>query len=435
MSITNAMQTGVSGLLATSTRVGKISDNIANANTDGYKRVFADLVTMSTTSGPGSAGPQGVRAVHGADLETAGTLRQTSRATDLAISGDGFFTVSKNPNDPVESNYMLTRAGSFYPDADGNLQNAAGFYLAGYRVGPDGALGQVDRSGFGDLSTVTLGGAELAGRPTTEISLKGNLPSQETGVATPGDPFVSSTEFYSPLGEAQRLQFSWQPGANDNQWQLTISDDAGVDYGSVQVDFHDSGDFAGSPSLYSNATGLAAAPAGFAFDPATGQATITVDNGAVPQEITVSLGAPDTIGGMTQFSGDYSPPEIIGDGSASGSLVRMEIDQSGTMYGIYDNGNRAALFSIPVAQVTNPNGLVAADGNAYFLSRESGAFRMVEAGQGSAGSIASGALESSNVEIAQELTDLIQTQRAYSSNAKIVTTMDEMLDETMRLKR
>ncbi|MFT6533520.1 MAG: flagellar hook protein FlgE, partial [Limimaricola cinnabarinus] len=92
-------------------------------------------------------------------------------------------------------------------------------------------------------------------------------------------------------------------------------------------------------------------------------------------------------------------------------------------------------YNIPLAEVANPDGLLAADGNAYALSRSSGKFSLNQAGQGSAGTLTAGALESSNVEVAQELTDLIRTQRAYSSNAKIVTTVDEMLDETMRLKR
>jgi len=435
MGISSAMQTGVSGLRANSTAVEKISDNIANANTDGYKRRFAQMVTSTTTGTAAGAAPAGVSAVQGSDLLTQGALKTTAQPTDLAITGPGFFVVSKNPNDTVESNYMLTRAGSFMPDENGYLKNAAGYYLSGFPYGEDGTTGLVDRNSFGDLQTVNLSRVNMTGAATTGMNVKGNLPAQETGTATPASPFMFSAEFYSPLGAAERLQFSWQPETTPNQWSLTVADSAGVPYGSVMVDFHDSGALAGAPSLYSGITNLAPAPAGFAFDPATGVASLTVDNGAAPQVFEIDLGAPDSFSGMTQFAGDYTPPDIGSDGSSAGTLIRAEIDEKGDVYGVFDNGSRISLFTIPVADVINPNGMIAANGNAYLLSRNSGEFRLGTAGEGVIGVMVSGALEGSNVEIAQELTDLISTQRAYSSNAKIVTTVDEMLDETMRLKR
>lgn len=435
MSISSAMQTGVSGLKANSTAVGKISDNIANANTDGYRRVFAQMVTSTSTGDETGSNPAGVRAVQGTDMETAGSLRSTGQATDLAIEGEGFFVVSKNPNDPVESNYMLTRAGSFTADEEGNLVNAAGYYLAGFPYGEDGGMGAMDRTRFGDLSSVNVGDVAMEGQPTTSLSLDGNLPAQETGAATPGDPFVSSAVFYSPLGDSERLQFSWEPTATDNAWTLNIADEAGNGYGTVDVTFADSGPNAGAPLTYGNVTSTAAAPASFAFDTATGQATLQVDNGATPQEMTIDLGAPGTFTGMTQFAGDYTPTNVDADGAAAGQLERTEIGDDGTVYGVFDNGSRSALYSIPVAQVDNPAGMISANGNAYLLSRESGGMRLNSAGEGAAGRITAGALEGSNVEIAAELTDLIQTQRAYSTNAKIVTTVDEMMDETARIKR
>ncbi|RVV96863.1 flagellar hook protein FlgE [Mesobaculum littorinae] len=432
MSITNALNTGVSGLIANSTRVGKISDNIANASTVGYKRGFADLVTQ-TTGGQGTS--SGVRAVQGSEVANEGVLRTTTRSTDMAISGGGFFIVSKNPNDPVAANYMLTRAGAFSPDENGDLKNSAGYYLAGYPYGSDNTIGQVDRTQFDDLQTVNLNSGQMTGSASSEMDMAGNLPSQATGLAQPGDAFVSTGEFYSPLGAAQRLEFSWQPGVDPNQWTLTVNVEGGQPLGSVDVGFHDAGAFAGAPQAYANATNLAAAPAAFDFDPQTGIATITVDNGQQPQVLEVTIGAPDTFGGMTQFSGDYTAPEITADGAQTGTLVRTEIDEEGVLYGVFDNGNRKALYQIPVGEVTNPDGMLTAPGNAYQLTRSAGNLRISEAGAGTAGTIAANSLEGSNVEIAEELTDLIQTQRAYSSNAKIVTTVDEMLDETMRLKR
>ena len=379
--------------------------------------------------------PLGVRAVEGADIAKEGSLRPTSSATDLGIGGSGFFVVSKNPNDPVLANYTLTRAGAFLPDKDGNLRNAAGLYLAGFPYDSTGSLGAVNRTGFGDLETVNVGSFTLPGEATAAMSIMGNLPAQETGLATPGAPFISTAEYFTPLGAAEQLQFSWQPSATANQWDLEISDLSGTAYGTVTVDFNDSGALAGTPLAYSNITNTAPAPANFAFDPATGVATLTINNGATPQVIDLTIGAPDSHDGITQFAGDYSAPEYEADGFETGTLLRAEIDEKGDVYGIFDNGSRKLLYNVPLAEVTNANGLVAQDGNAYVLSRDSGSMQLNTASSGLTGTIVPKSLESSNVEVAQELTDLIQTQRAYSSNAKIITTVDEMLDETMRLKR
>lgn len=434
MSISNAMQTGVSGLLANSTAISNVSDNIANANTVGYRRSFSQMVT-STSGNFGSASSNSVRAVGVMDMSEGSDLNNTGSATDLAISGQGFFVVSRIPNDPNVGNYVLTRAGSFLPDAEGNLVNSAGYYLAGYAYGEDGSLGSIDQNSFADLTTVNVNTGLSTGAASSEMSISGNLPSQETGVVTPGDPFTSSAEFFSPLGEADRLQFSWQPTSTANQWSLTFSDSSGNAYGNVTVDFNDSGTNAGSPSLYSGVTNSATAPAAFAFDVSTGIVTLTIDNGAAPQTISLEIGAPNTFDGMTQFAGDYTSLDVNTNGSASGNLLGTEIDESGNIFGVYDNGNREPLFNIPLANVTNPVGLSASDGNVFELTRSSGAAQLGAAGTGSVGGITAGVLENSNVEIAQELTDLIRIQRAYSSNAKIITTVDEMLDETTRLKR
>ena len=434
MSISSALQTAVSGLFANSTAVGKISENIANANTDGYKRRFAQMVTTTAAGGNGDA-PSGVSAVVGSSLTLGGALSPTGSATDMAINGNGFFIVSAAPNDPVQSHYMLTRAGSFVPDGNGNLVNSAGYYLAGYQYDAGGSLGQIDRSSFSGMKTVNINNAQIDPAPTTKAVPHGNLPSQETGKTPPGAPFSSSTEYFDSLGASGRLQFSWQPNATPNQWTLTVSDDSGVTYGNVTVDFNDSGANAGTPSLYSNINNLAPPPAAFAFNAATGTATLTLNNGAVPQTIDIALGTPGTSDGMTQFAGDFTPQTFDKDGSSVGNLTRVEIDESGNLNGVFDNGMRKALYQIPVGTVANPDGMIAADGNAYKLSRNSGVYSNFVANTGPVGGIASHALEGSNVDIAQELSDLIRTQRAYSTNAKVVTTMDDMLSETTQLKR
>ncbi|KAA9009971.1 flagellar hook protein FlgE [Histidinibacterium aquaticum] len=429
MSILGAMKTGVSGLQANSKAVGTISENIANANTDGYRRSFSQMVT-STSSNPDSMA--GVLAAQRTDMATPGSMRPTGSPTDLALEGEGFFVVSSRPNDPVATNYVLTRAGSFLPDENGNLKNSAGYYLAGFPTDGDGNTGGIDRTGFGDLDTVNITDRSIPGAPTSALSLSGNLPSQETGLATPGDPFVSSAEYFTPLGASERLELVWQPGGvgAENEWTLTVSGPDGTYMGDITATFADSGPSAGAPIAYAGTAGP-----NFAFDPLTGQATLQINNGTTPQTLTLDLGAPGTYDGMTQFAGDYTPPVIKRDGSEAGQLTRVEIDEAGTVFGFFDNGQRMPLYSVPVAQVANPEGLVAGNGNAYKLSRSSGSMTLGIGGEGGAGGVYSGALEGSNVDIAEELTDLIATQRAYSTNAKVVTTADEMLDETTRIKR
>ena len=433
MSISSALQTGVSGLKANSKQVGSISENIANSNTVGYRRGFSHMVT-TTASGGNGEGVLSVGAVDQLDIETAGGLISTNSATDLAIGGSGFFAVSLNPNETVATNYLLTRAGSFLPDENGDLRNAAGYYLAGFPYGLDGTIGSVDRSSFEQMSTVNIGNFNISADVTTQVEAFGNLPSQDTGVTTPGAPFGTSSEYFTPLGASERLNFSWSPTTTANTWDLEIIGHDGNSLGTLTVEFNDSGAEAGSPLAYTGATSTATAPAAFAFDAATGVATLTLDNGTVPQTLELNLGAPNTFEGVTQFAGDFSLA-FDRDGSSVGELVRSEISEDGVLFGIFDNGLRRALFEIPVTDVANPSGLIEAKGNAYRLSGDTGTFTAFQANSTTVGSINAGALEASNVDIAQEMTELIKAQRAFSTNAKVITTVDDLMDETTRLKR
>ncbi|WP_238372802.1 flagellar hook protein FlgE [Heliomarina baculiformis] len=430
MGISDAMQSGVSGLLANSTAVGQISANIANANTDGYRRSFSQMVTTATPNG--SVG--GVNAVARSEIDTDGTTRSTGVASDLAISGNGFFVVSRSPNETVSTNFAFTRAGSFSADEEGNLVNAAGLFLSGFAYDSNGNLGSVDRSNFRDLTTVNVASATIKGEASTTVGISGNLPAQQTGASSTGQAFVSSQDYYTALGAVEQMEFQWTPSTTANEWNLQISA-KGSPMGSVDVTFNDSGAAAGTPASFTNITSLATAPAAFSFDAATGVASLTIDNGTTPQTIDISIGAPGSTDGMTQFAGDYTPVDADVDGFETGQLVRFEIDESGDLYGVFDNSARRLLYNIPLAEVPNPNGLQQVNGNAYITTQSSGAFNLGFANTGSIGSIATGALESSNVELAEELTQLIRTQQAYSSNATIITTADEMMDETTRLKR
>ncbi|WP_374434208.1 flagellar hook protein FlgE [Tabrizicola sp.] len=430
MSILNAMQAGVSGLKANATAVAMIGENIANTSTIGYKRTFAQMVTVS------SGDAAGVRAKDGTTVEQAGATQMTQRATDLAIEGAGFFVVSRRPNDPSPANYLLTRAGSFTVDADGNLVNSAGYYLAGYAYGLDGTVGPVDRRSYGSLRTINLSGVELTAAASSTASISGNLPAVATGTGTAQGPFVSTLSYYTALGAEKQLALTWTPSALvDNQWTLQVADRSGVVYGEAVVDFFSSGATPAAPSSYSGTAdpGLVP-PAAFAID-ADGNIALTIDDAADPQTLTISLGAVGSYDGVTQFAGDYEPQKVTVDGSEVSSLSSTEIDEAGTVWALFENGVRRPLYELPVATVLNSEGLEAVTGNAYRLTLQSGDLMLDVAGNLSAGNILSGTLESSNVDLAQEMTDLIMVQRAYSSNAKIVTTADELLQEANNLKR
>ncbi|KZY53075.1 flagellar hook protein FlgE [Sulfitobacter sp. KE29] len=422
MSITSALQIGVSGLQANSSRVQNISSNIANANTVGYRRTFSEFVTQNTGSTQA-----GVLTDVRADISANGNIMGTGRSTDLAVQGDGFFVVSRNPNDPVESNYYLTRAGSFTPDQDGNLRNSAGYFLSGFPTDASGATGSVSSTSYNDLSTVNVASYQVQGTPSTRVGVSGNVPAQETGAGTTGTAFESTLRYVNQLGGSDALNLSWTPGATANEWTVNISDEAGNNYGDAMVNFTDSGVNAGSPASYT--------PGTLPIDPATGVVTLQINNGGTPQPLEIDFGAPGTFEGMTQFSGDYTPPAFSDDGTETGSLERAEMSDSGILYGVFDNGQRRALFQVPLANVANPDQMRSVDGNAYVATRDSGAVSIGNPMLNGLGSINSGALEGSNVDIAEELTDLIQTQRAYSSSAKIITTSDEMLSETLSIKR
>ncbi|KZZ02792.1 flagellar hook protein, partial [Sulfitobacter sp. HI0076] len=341
--------------------------------------------------------------------------------------GDGFFVVSRNPNDPVESNYYMTRAGSFTPDQDGNLRNSAGYFLSGFPTDAAGATGSVSSTSYNDLSTVNVASYQVQGTPSARVGVSGNVPAQETGAGSTGTAFESTLRYVNQLGGSDALTLSWAPGTTANEWTVSISDEAGNSYGDATVNFTDSGVNAGSPESYT--------PGTLPIDPATGVVTLQINNGGTPQPLEIDFGAPGTFEGMTQFSGDYTPPAFADDGTETGSLERAEMSDSGILYGVFDNGQRRALFQVPLANVANPDQMRSVDGNAYVATRDSGAVSIGNPMLNGLGSINSGALEGSNVDIAQELTDLIQTQRAYSSSAKIITTSDEMLSETLSIKR
>jgi flagellar hook protein FlgE len=175
----------------------------------------------------------------------------------------------------------------------------------------------------------------------------------------------------------------------------------------------------------------ATASGGVSYDAATGKLSMTLEHGPV----SIFIGRPDDSAGITQLAGPYSPTAVTKDGAPLGDLASVEIDENGFLQAVYDTGLRRTLYQIPVGDVPNMNGLTALDGQAFSVSSSSGSLYLWDAGSGPVGTVSGYSLMESATDIAAELTDLIETQRAYSSNAKIVQTVDEMLQETTNLKR
>jgi flagellar hook protein FlgE len=428
MSILGAMYAAVSGLGAQSTKLGAISDNIANTSTTGYKRVeveFASLVTEQVSQRSYSAG--GVAGNVRRRVDAQGILQATGSSTDIAINGDGFFVVSDAQNaNPQQDLTTLTRAGSFTTDDQGFLRNAAGYYLMGFALNPDGTTVNPNpaRDALTDVEPVNVAGINFTGAPTTEITFAGNLPAQLAN-GTPGAPISTQIQYFTELGNSGTLTLQWTPSSDGvaNHWNLQIFDsETGGGTTAIYdqiVTFNDTGPNAGSPSSIPGVAG--------------GVLPLTVNGGL--QALDLDIGDVDDASGVTQFAGEYVPTKINKNGALFGVVSRVEISEDGIITAIFNNGVRRPIYQIPIAVVQNPNGLTARDGTAFDQSRDSGALYLWDAGVGPAGKTAGNSLERSNVDIAQELTAMIETQRTYSTNAKVVQTSDEMLEELTRLKR
>ena len=248
-----------------------------------------------------------------------------------------------------------------------------------------------------------------------------------------------TVEYFDNLGASQTLAMSFTPtvaapGApQTNTWTMDITDQAtGLSAGTFEIVFGDVPPNAGAPASVTQ-TVPGTAPLSTAYNGATGEITLNLPN----QAITIGIGS-TTPGGeqhLSQLSSTFSPVGVTKDGNPAGTFTGVSVDEKGMMYASYSSGFSKVIYQIPVADVPNPNGLKVLDNQAFSLSRAAGSMFLWDAGSGPTGGIEGFAREQSTTDIANELTQLIQTQRAYSSNAKIIQTVDEMLQETTNLKR
>ena len=458
MSINSAMLAGASGMRANSSALAAISDNIANVNTVGYKRLRSDFVSLlnsqnrQTTYNAG-----GVMGKSTPLMSEQGSAVASSVATHLAVSGNGFFVVRGRSDDATARDpYYYTRAGQFTPDADGYLQNTAGYFLQGWPVDSTGAV-TANPTDLNALEPIRVSGIAGGAEATARLSLSANLQSSQTlssavvsatydatdsannmasGAVTPD--FQVPIQVYDSQGGLHTLTMSFLK-AGPNLWHTEVHMPAGdvAAGGSALVDgqlatgivaFTPFGqiDQANSTLPSTLSIGLAGANAGPEWDPSLGLAA---------QTIQLDMGGPGSPGGLT----NYDSPSQLGtsqvDGTPFGSLASVDVDDDGFVTAIFTNGLTRRIYQVPLATFGNVDGLIPEHGGVYRLGPGAGALSMRGAGIGGAGNIKARALESSTVDLAEEFSNLIMTQRAYSASSKIITTADEMLDELIRLKR
>ena len=433
MTISSSLNAGVSGLNANASRLATISDNIANASTFGYKRAVTDFGSLVSVSGSGQYSAGGVRSTTTRLVDQQASFATTDNPTDIAVRGRGMIPVTKRPdpnNDNAISQMMLTTTGSFRLDEEGYLVSPNGLALMGWKADSDGTIPELPRDSGASLEPVKVNTTQFAADPTTGVDLKVNLPATDTESTASGDPRNLSVEFFGTLGSTESLSFEFTPtipaAGSSNEWTMVVTDSAsgGAVVGEYVLTFND--DRADGGTLAS-----VTMVSGGAYDAATGSVVVTTGHGP----IELNIGEIDDPEGMSQLSDTFAPVVIAKDGSPVSNMVSVEIDANGYVRALYDSGISRTIYQVPLVDLPNPNGMVAMDYQTYLPSYESGPYFLWDAGDGPTGEIVSYAREESATDVAAELTSMIQTQRSYSTNAKVIQTVDEMLQETTNIKR
>lgn len=418
MSLYGVLRTGVSGMNAQSTKLGTIGDNIANTGTTGYKAAstaFSALILDSSKTAYNS-GAVATQVRH--SVSTQGSLSYTTSATDLAVQGDGFIMVADPDGQPY-----LTRAGSFITDASsGNLVNAGGYTLLGYKL-DDGNPSAV-LNGVGNLSPVNVTSRNLQAVPSTSGDFTVNLPANEPVNAgdLPSDNLATSTYTvkssivaYDNIGNAVTLDvYMSKTVASPATWEVSVFNQAD-----------------------------AASDGGFPYaNDALATSTMTFDDhGNIDSSTIITIPVPGgedldlDMAGSTQLATAFTPMNVTVNGNSPSSISGIQIDRDGTVYAGYDNGARIAVYRIPLATVPSPDNLQPQPGDAFSITTGSGDLQIGFPTEGGRGALVSGALEQSNVDMASELTDMIVAQRDYTANSKVVQTASDLLDVLMTLKR
>jgi flagellar hook protein FlgE len=391
----------LSGLSAASSALDITSNNIANANTVGFKNSqaqFADVYAAGAVNLNSSTAGEGVRLVDAAQQFTQGDISSGSSDLDMAISGNGFFTVN------TPSGTVYTRNGEFSEDLNGNVVTSTGGFVQVYPPLANGGFNT------GALQNLNLNTAQSAPVPTTTGVATLNLPSNDT--PPPAAPFNStnpntynqstSTTVYDSLGNSYPATFYFTQTATPGTWSVNMTVN-GTPVGAAQT-------------LVFSSTGTVTTPAGGGLTFAPFNPT----DGAKPMSMTFNFGQ------TTQYGTQFGVSAITQNGYTTGQLSTVSVDPTGIVSAVYTNGRTTDLGQLAIANFPNPQGLQQLGNNDWSQTFASGTPVQGTAGSAGFGTIQSSSLESSNVDLTTELVNMITEQRAFQANAQVITTADQM---------
>lgn len=441
MSLFGAINTAISGLSAQSNAFSNISDNVANNQTVGYKRVdtsFIDYLTTSTAT-KNESGSVVAHPDYANDVQ--GTITQSDDPLALAITGQGFFAVSQqsgqSANGPLfNAQQFYTRAGDFRMDKNGYLVNSSGEYLNGWLTNP--ATGIVNQNA---LAPIRVSQAPFNPTPTSTVTLSANLPATPTaGTAIAGSPISSDIQVYDGLGIVHTVTLNWVQNHQDD-WTVSIAipDEpapATPDTAEIQFGPTASGNPVpvGTIGQIGSVTGTVTTSGYSANGAATLSFTANFPAGA--ETISLNLGAYGQSTGLTQYAGTgYDLHSLAQNGVAPGAFSSVTAEANGNIVSNYANGQSRLIAQVPLVTFNAPDKLQREDGQAFNATVDSGAAIAKTVGSSGAGNLVTQSVEGSNVDIATEFSKLIVAQQAYSASTKMVTTADDMLQQTIDMKR
>jgi flagellar hook protein FlgE len=455
MSLFGALSTAVSGLNGQSAAFSNISDNIANSQTVGFKgtnTAFLDYVTDSSATSNDSGSVQAIPLYQNT---IQGSISQNDNPLSFAINGQGFFPVSEassTTSGPTGTTTVFvnqafyTRAGDFELNKNGYLVNSAGYYLNGWSVD---AAGDPDRNAIAPIQVTQSTDQPVA---TSKVNLSANLPTYDD-VTNPPAPVSSNVNVYDAQGASHTLSLGFTADASaPDTWDLAVTDANGNAIGAATVVFAADGSLT-SMTPTTPSTGTAVTTAGGSADLdlntffATTAATTNPNNGTVPpngsaaasadyQTINLNLGTIGGTSGVTEYAATtYTLNGVTQDGVPPGSFSSLTNQANGDIVANYDNGQSRVVARVPVVTFPAPDSLQRQNGSTYSATTEAGAPLAHDANTNGAGALEASSEEASNVDIGTEFTKLIVAQQAYSANAKLVTTADQMLQTTINMKQ
>jgi len=431
MSLYGMMRTGSSGMNAQASRLSTVADNIANAGTTGYKSASTEFSSLLLPSVSGNYNSGAVQTDIRSGISNQGALQYTSSSTDLAINGGGFFVVE----DPSGVPYM-TRAGSFVPNGDGELVNAGGYKLLGYPYTTDDPTPVVN--GYAGLEPVKITSDGLTANASTLGQFFSNLDASADVVdpsLLPSDVSDETTEYthktsikaFDTLGN-EVLYDVYFSKTDENMWQMAFFNAAGRDETTGAFPYA--------------ADSMVIDPIDLEFDPVTGKLTdasevlasvvlpAAADGGVVPNMKEMMLDFTE----LTQLSYDFTVRASV-NGNGPSEVEKIQVAEDGIVYAQYENGDLLPMYRLAMATVQSPDELRVISGNVYAQSNDSGVVILGFPNSNGMGSIVAGALENSTVDIAEELTRMIESQRTYTANSKVFQTGSDLMDVLVNLKR